>query len=191
MEVKILLVEFKDAFAWSYKELKGILRSICKHKIKLIANACPIKRQPYRMNPNYVQRVKEGLDKLLDAQFIFPIETTQWLSPLVIVPKKNGKLSICVDYRKLNSQTKKDPFPLPVLDLVLDIVVKHEMYSFMDGYSCYNQVKMAKKDKEKTSFIFERGAYAYNVMPFRLCNVLTTFQKVVTQTFQEYSCKYF
>jgi len=99
------------------------------------------------MNPNYVQRVKEGLDKLLDAQFIFPIETTQWLSPLVIVPKKNGKLNIYVDYRKLNSQTKKDPFPLPFLDLVLDIVVRHEMYSFMDGYSCYNQVKMVKKDK--------------------------------------------
>jgi len=117
------------------------------------------------MNPNYVQRVKEGLDKLLDAQFIFPIKTTQWLSPLVIVPKKNGKLNIYVDYRKLNSQTKKDPFPLPFLDLVLDIVVRHEMYSFMDGYSCYNQVKMVKKDKEKTSFIFEWGAYAYNVMP--------------------------
>jgi hypothetical protein len=117
------------------------------------------------MNPNYVQRVKKGFDKLLDAQFIFPIETTQWLSPLVIVPKKNGKLNIFVDYRKLNSQTKKDPFSLPFLDLVLDIVVRHEMYSFMDGYNCYNQVKMVKKDKEKTSFIFEWGAYAYNVMP--------------------------
>lgn len=67
MKVKNLLIEFKDAFAWSHKELKGIPRSICELKIKLTANACPIKRQPQGMNPNYVQRVKEYLDKLLDA----------------------------------------------------------------------------------------------------------------------------
>ncbi len=88
------------------------------------------------MNPNYAQRIRKGLNKLSDAQFIFPIEITQWLSPLVIVPKKNDKLCICVDYQKLNSQTNKDPFPLP--HLVLDIVVRHEMYSFMDGYNGYN-----------------------------------------------------
>jgi hypothetical protein len=57
------------------------------------------------------------------------------------VPKKNDKLRICVDYQKLNAQTKKDPFLLPFLDSILDLVVGHEMYSFMDGYSNYNQVK--------------------------------------------------
>ncbi len=76
---------------------------------------------------------------------MLPIETTQWLSPLVIVPKKNDKLCICVNYGKLNSQTKKDPFPSLFLDLVLDTMVRHEMCSSMDGYSGYNQVKMAKK----------------------------------------------
>jgi hypothetical protein len=63
------------------------------------------------MNPNYALKVREDLDKLFDIGFIYPIETTQWLSPLVIIPKKNGKLQICVDYCKLNVQTKKDPFP--------------------------------------------------------------------------------
>ncbi len=168
----------------SYKELKGIPRSICEHKIELTTDACLIKQQPYRMNPNYAQRVREDFSKLLDAQFIFPNKITQWLSLLVIVLKKNGKLCICVGYRKLNSQTKNDPFPLPFLDSVLDIVAKHEMYSFMDGYNGYNQVKMAKKYKDKTSFISKWGAYAYNVMPFGLCNALTTFQKVITQTFK-------
>ncbi len=57
------------------------------------------------------------------------------------MPKKNDKLRICVDYQKLNAQTKKDPFLLPFLDSILDLVVGHEMYSFMDGYSNYNQVK--------------------------------------------------
>jgi hypothetical protein len=95
------------------------------------------------MNPNYTLRIRENLDKLLDVGFIYLIQTTQWLSPLVIVPKKNGKLRICVDYRKLKAQTKKDPFTLPFLDSILDSIVGHEMYSFMDGYSNYNQIKMA------------------------------------------------
>ncbi len=71
----------------------------------------------------------------------------------MIIQKKNGKLQICVDYHKLNVQTKNDPFPLPFLDLVLDLVVGHKMYSFMDGYSGYNQIKMAKENKDKTTFI--------------------------------------
>jgi hypothetical protein len=75
------------------------------------------------MNPNYALKVRENLDKLLDVGFIHHIETTQWLSLLLIVPKKNGKLCICVDYRKLNAQTKKDPFPLPFLDSILNLVV--------------------------------------------------------------------
>jgi hypothetical protein len=95
------------------------------------------------MNPNYALRVEEDLDKLLDVGFIYLIQTTQWLSPLIIMPKKNGKLHICVDYQELNAQTKKDPFPLPFLDSVLDSMARHEMYSIMDGYSNYNQVKMA------------------------------------------------
>ncbi len=82
----------------------------------------------------------------MDAHFIFPIKITQWLSPLVIVLKKNGKLRICVDYQKVDSQTKKDPFPLPFLDSILDTMARHDMYSFMDGYSGYNQVKMVQKD---------------------------------------------
>jgi hypothetical protein len=95
MKVQQLLTEFKDVFAWSCKKLKGIPRSNCEHKIELTVDARPIKQQPYRMNPNYAQRVRKDLNKLLDAQFIFPTETTQWLLPLVITSKKNGKLCIC------------------------------------------------------------------------------------------------
>ncbi len=79
-----------------------------------------------------------------------------------------------MDYHKLNAQTKKDPFPLPFLDSVLNSIVGHEMYSFMDGYSGYNQVKMAKENRQRT-FILEWGAYANYVMPFGLCNTPATF----------------
>ncbi len=161
-----MLTEFKDVFAWSYKELKEIPKLICKRKIELTTDAHPIKQHAYRMNLNYVQRVREDLDKLLDTQFIFPIGTTQWLSPLVIVQKKKKKLQICVDYQKLNSQTKKDPFPLHFLDSVLDTVVGHEMCSYMDGCSEYNQVKWHKKIKRKYHLSIN-GEH----MPITLCRL--------------------
>jgi hypothetical protein len=87
------------------------------------------------MNPNYVLRVKKDLDKILNAGSIYPIETIQWLSPLVILLKKNGKLHICVDNQNLNAQTKKDPILLPLLDFVFDSMAGHEMYSLIDGYN--------------------------------------------------------
>jgi hypothetical protein len=93
--------------------LKGIPKEICEPKSELSTDAQPIKQIKYIMNPNYALKVKEDLDKLLDIGFIYPIETTQWLSPLVIVPKKNGKLQICVDYHNLNVQTKRIHFPYP------------------------------------------------------------------------------
>jgi hypothetical protein len=97
---------------------------------------------------------------------------------------------IYFSYHKLNAQTKKDPNPLPFLDSVLDFVARREMYSFMDGYNGYNQFKMVEEDKEKTTFIFEWGAYACNVMPFGLCNAPTTVQKVVTKTFKHFKNKF-
>jgi hypothetical protein len=115
-QIKKVLMEYIDVFAWTFKELKRMLREVCEHKIELMVNAQPIKQKQYKMNPNYALKVTKNLDKLLDVGFIYLIETTQWLSPLVIVPKKNGKLCICVDYQKLNAQIKKDPFPLPFLD---------------------------------------------------------------------------
>jgi len=95
---KKALMEYKDVFAWSYKELKGIPREACEHKIELMVNVQPPKQKQYRMNPNYALKVRKYLDKLLDVGFIYLILTIQWLSPIVIVPKKNGKLRICVDY---------------------------------------------------------------------------------------------
>jgi len=91
-KIKELLVSYCDVCAWNYKDFKGIPREICEQKIELVANAQPINQRKYRMNPNYALKVKENLKKLLNVEFIYPIETTQWLSPLVIIPKKNGKL---------------------------------------------------------------------------------------------------
>eukprot|EP00253_Pinus_taeda_P008589 PITA_08589 len=87
------------------------------------------------MNPTLKDIVKEELQKLQDAGFIYPISDSEWVSPLVLVPKKNGKWRICVDYRELNKATKKDHFPLPFIDQVLDGLVGKKFFYFLDGFS--------------------------------------------------------
>ena len=142
------------------------------------------------MNPKYSLMVKEEIDKLLECGFIYPVPHSEWVSPIVVVPKKNGKLRICQDFRKLNSVTKKDHFPLPFTDAILDGVAGHECYSFLDGFSGYNQVQIAPEDRPLTTFTTDWGTYAYNVMPFGLCNAPATFQRVMTTAFQKYLRKF-
>ncbi len=90
------------------------------------------------MNPNYVTAVKQDIDKLLTSRFIQPIKEVTWLSPIVVMLMNNGKLKICVDFRKFNKATKKNPYPLPFSNEVLNIVVGYEAYSFINGYSRYH-----------------------------------------------------
>ncbi|MCO5552309.1 hypothetical protein L7F22_005820 [Adiantum nelumboides] len=157
-----LFLKFRDVFAWEHTDLKGVDPEVCQHEIPLKPDARPIKLQRYRINPNYAKKVEE-IDNLLKARFNTEVESIDWLFPIVVVPKKNGKLRVCVDYLKLNAHTIKDPFPLPFTDMMLDEIAGHEMYSFMDGYSGYNQLKIAPKDREKTTFITEWGAFMYLV----------------------------
>jgi len=86
--------------------------------------------------------VKGELHKLLDVNIIYPISDSKWVSPLVMVPKNNGKWRICVDYRELNKATQKDHFPLPFIDQVLDTFAGKKLFSFLDGFSRYNQIQI-------------------------------------------------
>jgi hypothetical protein len=138
-----LLIEHKEAFAWDYMDMKGILSQLCTHHIYIKEEFRPICQPQRRMNPNLKEIVKEELQKLLNARFIYPISDNEWVSPLVIVPKKNGKWRVCVDYRALNKATLKDHFPLPFIDKVLDNLARKKYFSFLDGFSGYNQIKIA------------------------------------------------
>ena len=95
----------------------------------------------------------------------------------MIVPKKNGKLQVYVDYQKLNAVTKVDFFPLPFTESILEAVVGHKMYTLIDGYSGYNQIMIFLEDHLKTLFITKYGAFAYRVMPFGLICAVATFQR--------------
>ncbi len=138
------------------------------------------------MNPILKDFVKEELQKLLNARFIYPISNSKWVSPLVVVPKKViEKWRMCVDFRELNKATLKDYFPLPFIDQVLDTLSRKKYFSFLDGYSGYNQIQIAPEDQEKTTFTCPWGTYAYKVLPFGLCNAPATFQRVVLGIFAD------
>ncbi len=83
---------------------------------------------------------------MLVASFIKLIEKAIWLSPIVVMPKKNGKLKIYVDFKKLNVATKKDPYPIPFTNEVINIVSKHEVYAFLDDFSRYHQILISLED---------------------------------------------
>jgi len=108
----------------------------------------------YRLNPNYATTIKQDIDKLLAVGFIKFVEETTWLSPIVIVPKKNGKLRIYINFRKLNATTKKDPYSFPFTNF-FNTIVRHEAYSFLNGYLGYHQISIAPKDKHKIAFVID------------------------------------
>ena len=104
-----------------------------------------------------------------------PIKHPKWLSNVVPVKKKNGQIRCYVDFRNLNKACPKDEFLLPNIDLLVDLAVGSSMFSFMDGYSGYNQIRMAAKDEEKTTFRTPIGNFYYTVMPFGLKNARATY----------------
>ena len=138
--------------------------------------------------------VKKEVIKLLDYGVIYPISDSRWVSPVQVVPKKSGVTvvksaenelvptriqtgwRVCIDYRKLNATTRKDHFPLPFIDQMLERLPGHSFYCFLDGYSGYNQIVIAPDDQEKTTFTCPFGTFAYHCMPFGLCNAPATFQ---------------
>ena len=107
------------------------------------------------------------------------------MANVVLVPKKDGKVRVCVDFKYLNKVSLKDDFPLPHIDLLVDNIVSHLMLSFMDGFSRYNHILMAPEDRENTAFITKWGTYCYKLMPFGLKNVGATYQRAATTLFHD------
>jgi len=183
-----LLCDNKTAIVWTLTDVKGISPSMCMHHILLEDNAKPTREMQRRLNPPMMEVVKAEILKLLDAEVIYPITDSKWVAPIHVVPKKTGitlvknkndeliptRISsgwrMCVDYRKLNLSTRKDHFPLPFMDQMLERLAGKSFYCFLDGYSGYNQIVINPEDQEKTTFTCPFGTYAYRRMPFGLCN---------------------
>ena len=127
----------------------------------------------------------DEVNKLLVANFIREVHNPEWLANVVMVKKANEKWRMCVDFIDLNQTYPKDSFPLPRIDQLVDSIARHKLLTFMDAFSGYNQIQMAKEDQEKTAFITSQRLYCYKVMPFGLKNTGATYQKLVNQMFKK------
>ena len=138
-----LLKEYVDVFAWSYQDMPGLDTDIVEHKLPLKPECPPVKQKLRRTHPDMAVKIKEEVLKQIDAGFLATSVYPEWIANIVPIPKKDGKVRMCVDYRDLNRASPKDDFPLPHIDMLVDNTAKFDIFSFMDGFSGYNQIKMA------------------------------------------------
>nr|CAN62989.1 hypothetical protein VITISV_023577 [Vitis vinifera] len=147
--------------------MKGIHPSIASLKLNVFSTARPIRQRIRRFHPDRQRIIRNEIDKLLEAEFIREVSYPDWLANVVVVPKKEGKWRVCVDYTNLNNACPKD-----------------RMLSFLDAFSGYHQIPMSPDDEEKTAFITPHDLYCYKVMPFGLKNAGATYQRLMTKIFK-------
>ena len=135
LRLEELLREYVDVFAWSYQDMPGLDTSIVEHRLPLKPECKPVQQKLRRMKPEMLLKIKEEVKKQFDAGFLRVAKYPEWVANIVPVPKKDGKVRMCVDYRDLNKASPKDNFPLPHIDALVDNTAKHSTFSFMDGFS--------------------------------------------------------
>ena len=154
-------------------------------KIDIKLDARLVKKQTYKLTHKFKEIVKKEIDNMLVAGIIYPIDQSEWASPMVVQPKKHDstKLRIHVDFQELKKISLTNPFPTPFIDEILNEVARHECYSFTDGFSGCNQVPIAKEDQKKMTFVCRFGSFSFNVMPFGLNNASVVFSRIVVKAF--------
>nr|GEY80692.1 DNA-directed DNA polymerase [Tanacetum cinerariifolium] len=191
------------AISWKLTDIRGIDPEYFSHKILLEEDFSPKVQSQRRVYLKIHDVIKKEVEKLLNAGLIYPISNSPWVSPVYCVPKKGGMTVIkndenelvptclvtgwrvCIDYRKLNKATRKDHFPLPFMDQMLERLVGNEYYCFLDGFSDYFQIPIDPKNQETTTFTCPYGTFAYKRMPFGLCNAPGTFQRCMMAIFHD------
>ncbi|KAL6192126.1 hypothetical protein ACLB2K_038513 [Fragaria x ananassa] len=186
-ELITLLLEFKDYFAEKYNDIPGLSRELVCHRLPTTPRERPVQQEPRRMKTETADAGKEEVEKMFKSGIIRVAKYNEWLSNIVPVRKKNGKIRVCVYYRDLNKATPKDVYPMLVADMLIDAVAGHEMLSFMDDTASYHQIPVVEADRHKTTFRCPAfiGAFEYVVLPFGLKNVGATYQRAMNLIFHD------
>ncbi|XP_063731577.1 retrovirus-related Pol polyprotein from transposon 412 [Eleginops maclovinus] len=184
-QVKSLLNKYIGVFS-AYEGDIGCTNLI-SHEIPLV-DEVPIRQRYRRIPPSEYEAVKAHIHQLLESQVIRK-SCSPFASPIVLVKKKDGSLRLCVDYRLLNSKTRKDAFPLPRIEESLDALSGACWFSTLDLAAGYHQVPVSEKDKSKTAFCTPFGLFEWNRMPFGLCNAPSTFQRLMERIFGDQHCQ--
>ena len=163
----------------------GIDPAIITHRLNVSSFFKPVKQKRRSFAPERQKAINKEVSKLLQAGAIREVEYPEWLANIVLVKKENGKWRLYIDFTDVNRACPKDSFPLPRIDLIVDATTGHELLSFMDAFSGYNQISMDLDDQEKTSFVTGQGTYCYRVMPFGLKNAGATYHRMVNRMFQK------
>ncbi|XP_077223338.1 uncharacterized protein LOC143856943 [Tasmannia lanceolata] len=174
-----------DVFAWAPADMPGIDPEVSTHKLGVDPTCKPVKQKRRHFALERHQAIKEEVERLLKADFIREIQYPDWLANIVMVTKASGKWRTCVDFTDSNKACPKDSYPLPKIDQLIDATAGHELLSFMDAFSGYNQIRMYESDVPKTSFVTDQGTYCYHVMPFGLKNAGATYQRLVNKLFEK------
>nr|CAN73595.1 hypothetical protein VITISV_004697 [Vitis vinifera] len=153
--------------------MKGIHPSIASHRLNVFSTARPVRQKIRRFHPDRQKVIRNEIDKLLESGFIREVAYPDWLANVVVVPKKEGKWRVCVDYTNLNNAYQ-----------IVDSTAGQGMLSFLDAFSGYHQIPMSLADEEKTAFITPHDLYCYKVMPFGLKNAGATYQRLMTKIFK-------
>ena len=175
-KLRQLLQKFHDVLGVGIDDLGHV--STVKHKITLQEGARPFYRMPFRANPKQAELIRQHLDQQLKSGVIRP-STSPWAAPVLLVPKKDGTLRFCVDFRGLNAVTKRESYPMPRIDTILDSLKGASVFSTLDALSGYWQFDMEEEDKEKTAFTTQFGHFEGNRMLFGLINAPATFQRAM------------
>nr|GEZ78993.1 reverse transcriptase domain-containing protein [Tanacetum cinerariifolium] len=177
-------------------KIDGINPEFYTHKILMEEDYKPAVQHQRRVNPKIYDVIKKEVEILLDAGLIYSISNSPWVSPggFTMVENEEKELiptrlvtgwRVCIDYRKLNEATRKDHFPLPFMDQMLERLAENEYYCFLDGFFGYFQIPIDPRDQEKTTFTCPYGTFAYRRMPFGLCNAPGTFQRCMLAIFHD------